>query len=833
MNRIIFTIALLVSVLNVRAQEPQHWSGDEGIEVFQESTEVFNGTYSAGIIINSNDQSLCDFISTAEIPVTPGETFKISLSGFTSQNVRARAFFYWVGALRTNSTNYLGPNTGGWQQFEFEAIVPDNATGLNLGIRFYSIAGFTPGEIQRLDDITFESPAGNPLEVPNGDFESWASILPEPDNYPGSFSANDAGFNAILSWTDPQEGQLPENYLIKISTSATIALPEDGQYMSDDLNLSDGNGTVNVPYGQQSLTVAGLQSITGYYFKIFPYTNTGVNIDYKTDGIPPEAVVQTTEVSTLESENFDASWGNWTTVSVVGNQVWNRNNNFGIDNTSCARMTGASSGNILANEDWLISPPLDFTESKEEVLTFYSSVGFSASEQQLVLKISTDYTGQGNPNEATWQELNAVFPGNNTNFEWAYSGVVDLSGFESDSVFIAFVYTCDNTEASTWQIDNIAITASLVKEEPSNYPTDFTVTGGTKIILANWTDAVGEVIPDGYLLLISEQPEIEMPYDSIPVADDLDLSDGTGAVNLLPGNEYHAFTQLNNGTDYHLSLFPFTNAGILINYKTNGNPPIQAVSTDVGLNNFLITTFNDDWQGWEQHTVVGDNSWQRNDSLGLNNSACATIDTNGEVAEPTENWLVSPPVNLENTINQTLDFFAAKSQNFGQLQLLISDDYDGSETPQDFFWSDLSDNATFPGENQSGIWTWSEPIDISAYENKTIFVAFRFLATAEDTVRWMVDDIRISGQVTGIDEPAAKPDISLYPNPGSGLFNYQISTAGGTVMIYNAAGHCVYTNTRMPSTGKFDISHLPKGLYFLKISGENATRGISKKIIVR
>jgi hypothetical protein len=832
MIRLFILISATFLVFNAAAQLPENWTDDEGLEVFQESSVVFSGEYSAGIIINSNDQNLCDFINTAEIPVTPGNTFRISFYGFTSQNVRARAFFYWIGALRTNSTNYLGPNTGGWQQFEFEATVPDNATGLNLGIRFYTIPGFTPGEIQRLDEITFESPTGNLLTVANGDFETWTTILPEPDEYPTDFSATAAGFNAVITWTDPQEGQLPDNYLIKISTSDDIPFPEDGSYIPDDLNLSDGEGSVNVPFGQQKFTFTGLQSLTGYNFTIFPYTNTGTNIDYKTDGMPPKTEIQTTEITILETENFDTAWGNWNVINISGDETWSRNNNFGINNSPCARMTGVSSGNIFANEDWLISPTLNFSDSKHETLTFFSAVGFSAGERQLTLKISTDYDGQSNPNEANWTELDAEFPDNTINFEWTFSGVVDISAYVSDSVYIAFVYSCDNTEASTWQIDNIEITASPVKDEPSEYPTDFSVLGGPKIIFANWTDATGDVIPDGYLLLIGEQPEIELPLDSIPVEDDYDLSDGKGAVNLMPVKESHVFTQLKNNNDYYLSLFPYTNTGLLINYKTDGDPPLLMATTDVGLNEFLITTFDESWQGWEQYQIQGDNPWQRNNTLGLNNSACAAIANCTGYLEDSENWLISPPVNLENTISQTLDFFSAKSQNFGQLQILASDDYDGSENPTDFSWNNLSEFANLPGENQLNSWTWSELIDISEYENRTIYIAFKFSATADDSVRWSVDDIRISGQVTGIDEPDANQGISIFPNPGNGIFYLESKYQIRSLQVFDRAGQNVFEIDNQSPVEMIDLKFLPEGIYFLRILTSNPNSIVIKKFII-
>ena len=41
-------------------------------------------------------------------------------------------------------------------------------------------------------------------------------------------------------------------------------------------------------------------------------------------------------ITTIESANFDTDWENWTTVSAIGAQVWDRNNTYGINSTPCA-----------------------------------------------------------------------------------------------------------------------------------------------------------------------------------------------------------------------------------------------------------------------------------------------------------------------------------------------------------------------------------------------------------------------------------------------------------------------------------------------------------------
>lgn len=441
------------------AQTPTDWEDDSGINTFQESTMVYQGAYSCGIEVTTGTQAECDLSNLVEIPVTAGETFKISFWYFTSEHVRMRAAFDWVGSGATYSPNYAGPtSTGDWEEFVFESTVPSGVTGVYLRIRSYDYGSFVPPETQYIDQVTFESPTGNPLPVSNGDFESWSGVNPEPTNYPTDFTATGNNLNIDLSWTDATGAQLPQAYLIVGSADPVIDPPVDGVTVVDDFDLSDGLGAANVSYGVEEFTFANLPANTTYYFMIFPYTNSGPNVDYKTDGTAPSANATTANIFTLHQENFNESWGAYDTISIVGDQVWDRDNSFGINGTACAQMSGYEGGSH-ANEDWLISPSLDFTQYDNEVLSFYTAMGYPTTEVQLTVLISTDYDGGGDPNAANWTELNPVLATGDPFWEWTFSEYLDVSGFESDNVHLAFKYVSTDLESATWEVDDILITA--------------------------------------------------------------------------------------------------------------------------------------------------------------------------------------------------------------------------------------------------------------------------------------------------------------------------------------------------------------------------------------
>ena len=98
-----------------------------------------------------------------------------------------------------------------------------------------------------------------------------------------------------LSWTDATGTTVPDGYLIKGSDVdyGNITAPSDG--------TPEDNGTLvrNVTQGTETYTFTGLSASTTYYFKIYPYTNSGTGINYKTDGTVPQDDITTNAAPTL------------------------------------------------------------------------------------------------------------------------------------------------------------------------------------------------------------------------------------------------------------------------------------------------------------------------------------------------------------------------------------------------------------------------------------------------------------------------------------------------------------------------------------------------------
>ena len=114
-------------------------------------------------------------------------------------------------------------------------------------------------------------------------------VDPEPSNHPTGFGATTNSDTQITTaWADSTGVQLPDGYLLLCNKTGTFSDPVDKTAQSDDTNCADGSGVKNVAQGVGTYAWTGLSGATQYYYKIFPYTNSGTDIDYKTGGSPPD-----------------------------------------------------------------------------------------------------------------------------------------------------------------------------------------------------------------------------------------------------------------------------------------------------------------------------------------------------------------------------------------------------------------------------------------------------------------------------------------------------------------------------------------------------------------
>ncbi len=419
---------------------PTGWDVYDNIT--QESTTVYQGTYSAAQMSASSSQKLRQDVYN----VVGGQQYTISyyyLDNVT--NAQTRIWSYWMqdGTYLDDNADVLRPSTYSednpdWQLYTVTLTAPLNANQFRFDVRTYKQDNMTDGIIY-FDDFSLDGQI---------------IIYPEPSNYPTEFAATAAGLGINVTWVDAIGDQLPTGYLIlgeKLVTKS-FDVPVDGVPVDNDLDWSDNKVSINVGVGVGEYLFSGLEANTSYSFTIYPFTNTGDNIDYKTDGSAPEATATTSNLVVINQDSFDNDLGSWTAYNVVGDQVWEWADAYG-NPPGCAKMSGYS-GSSFDNNDWLISPALNLSSYNSVTFGFDHARNY-ASNDGLFIMISTDYDGVGDPSTTgTWTDISSSYTWPEGGWDFIDAGTYDITAFSSNATYIAFQFTSNTTESATWEVDN-------------------------------------------------------------------------------------------------------------------------------------------------------------------------------------------------------------------------------------------------------------------------------------------------------------------------------------------------------------------------------------------
>lgn len=137
-----------------------------------------------------------------------------------------------------------------------------------------------------------------------------------------------------------------------------------------------------------------------------------------------------------------------------------------------------------------------------------------------------------------------------------------------------------------------------------------------------------------------------------------------------------------------------------------------------------------------------------------------------KVNNVTESWAVSPAIDLTKVTKATLNFrHALNYLNSGtaadHIKVFASTDYAGDVAAAT--WTELT-IATYPAGNN---WTFVDAgdIDLTAYCGKNVYIAFKYVSTAEVAPTWEVDNLKITAPVSsGISsvEDAVDAPVEVY-----------------------------------------------------------------------
>lgn len=572
----------------------------------------------------------------------------------------------------------------------------------------------------------------------------------------------------------------------------------------------------------------------------------------------------------INSENFDNGWGEWTTISMFGDQVWDYNNTFGIGGTPCAKMSGYQ-GTTYANEDWLISPSMNFNLYSNELFSFYSAMGYPVSITNLTVKISVDYAG-GDPGAATWENLSPVLASGNPFWTWTTSGDVDVSGYSGTSVHIAFVYVSDATSCETWEIDDILIsgeplqTANVICEANfdnnwSNWATlsisgdqywtrnnTFGIGGspcakmsgyqGATFVNEDWLispsinfNNYSNLILTFYSAMCysASVTNLNVKISTQYVGGDPNLVNWDILTPVLANNNpcwewtYSGEVDVSqySGSNVHIAFVYVSDA---LSCETWEIDDIAIYGTPLQLPDVICeANFDEGWDLWGAVNVTGDQVWSRDNTFGLGETAAANISGYSGAPFINEDWLISPSMNFNNYENEMLTFYSAMCYpvEITNLTVKISTDYQGGN-PNMANWATLWPVVAVG--NPCWLWTFSEEIDLSRYNGSNVRVAFVYVSNDVECETWEIDNITISGNyIVGLDDAFGSSQMAVYPNPTSDEITVMNPFEEETrFQVFNMSGICLEENFFLPGQNTLLTNHYPGGQYLLVLHSKNA-----------
>ncbi|PKN73298.1 MAG: hypothetical protein CVU50_03115 [Candidatus Cloacimonetes bacterium HGW-Cloacimonetes-3] len=265
------------------------------------------------------------------------------------------------------------------------------------------------------------SPSGNITHTSTGATQVDKSVSgtvykTEPTNHVTNFIVDTGtpSYSAIDAvWDDATGTVVPDGYLVKGSSVgySSITAPSDGTAEADAALVK------NVAALSETTSFTGLSENTTYYFKIYPYTNSGTYINYKVDGTvpsdealtgygPPAAPTANT-ASAISHEGFTAHWnavsgatsyrldvltGSTTEILNTGFEGstsfpdgWTQNSSYVANNSSIAYAGTYYSGMNGAN-DYFYTPVL----SSPTTISFWTEASSATADNTVKLQYSSD-----------------------------------------------------------------------------------------------------------------------------------------------------------------------------------------------------------------------------------------------------------------------------------------------------------------------------------------------------------------------------------------------------------------------------------------------------------
>lgn len=187
---------------------------------------------------------------------------------------------------------------------------------------------------------------------------------------------------------------------------------------------------------------------------------------YDDSNVAEAAYTIQTGVVTIFNQDWEGEMNGWTFIDVEGEMNWT------VASYQSNHYAYANGYNHGANEDWCISPAFDLSAYSNPVLTFRTAKNYNGPDLEVFF--SNNYNGT-NPSAATWTPLTCAL--STGSWTWVESGAIDLSSFSGTNCYIGFKYTCEESSAAGWEVDDILLVGQT--SDPVVTVTPLALTGFT------------------------------------------------------------------------------------------------------------------------------------------------------------------------------------------------------------------------------------------------------------------------------------------------------------------------------------------------------------------
>jgi len=715
----------------------------------------------------------------------------------------------------------------------------------------------------------------------------------EPTTGPTKTHSGTSCFGTVL------DGNYPPNANTRlISPSITLPIPSNDETIQlkfwqwfnienhDDqgfLQISVNSGawepvsTVQIDGGNPTWSqyVADLTSYAGSSVRIGFYLTSNSDGTVYSGWYVDDISIEKAVVSFPNPEDFESGVGYWS----ADNGLWEVGETlFGPENTHSGTkcMGTVLNGNYQPNANTrLISPsfilPTPSTEEKIQ-LKFWQWFNIENHDDQGFIQISV--------NSGAWQTIsNIEIDGGNP--AWSQY-VADLTEHAGSSIQIGFYFTSnsDGTVYSGWYIDDVSIETEVITfpnpedfesgvghwssdnglwevGEPSVGPSS--THSGTNcigtVVNGNYRpNANTRLISPSFILpTLSTEEKIQLKFwqwFNIENHDDqgfIQISVNSGDWQTISNIEIDGGNPA--WSQYVADLTAFAGSSVRIGFYFTSNSDGTVYSgwyvDDISIEKQVVTFPNpEDFESGVGNWSSDNGLWEVGEPTVGPSSAHSGTNCIGTVLsgnyQPNSNTrLISPEITLTPITGQNPMLFfyhwfiIENNDDNGYIQLSVN----GGD------WQTVSNPISGSSE------TWSQfGLDLAAYADSTIQIAFYFTSNSDGTIYsgWYIDDIRIEGIVTDIEDEFTKIPFNYmlnqnYPNPfnPATTISYQLkNTSNVKLTIYDINGREIETLVNQdqiagPHSVKFDATKFASGVYIYTLKAGASFKQSRKMLLVR